>query len=249
MTVPGDTRARATARWPGLREIRHATPFQRSATAWETPAIVLAPTAVHATPSRAAKVDPGGFGVGTIGQEAPFPCSARLALRPEALTCTPIATHEFDPAHDTQHSWPVGICGLGMGVTDHPGTRALADAAALPRGPSSTAGPAATAARRIRPRTVPPTFSWTQAAMPTRVTVDKPASGTCHPRRALRGKLVSPAPWGPTLACNNASVKGGGGQLCPVMTRPLNLAYMAAACQATPSSDADGGPVPPMGPA
>jgi hypothetical protein len=138
--------------------------------------MVLAPSAVqamrvlHATPSRAATVDPGGFGVGSIRPEAPLHCSARLALRPEALTCTPIATHEFDAAHDAQDSWPVGICGLGVDVTDQPGTGALADAAAPAAGPgSTTAGPAATALRRIRPRTATPAFSWTQAGIPTRV--------------------------------------------------------------------------------
>jgi hypothetical protein len=131
--------------------------------------MVLAPTAVqamrvlHATPSGSAKVDPGGFGVGTMRQEAPFHCSARLALRPEALRCTPIATREFDAAYDAQDSWPGGICGLGVGVTDQPGAGALADAAAPAAGPGSAAGPASTALRRNRPGTATPTFSWTQA--------------------------------------------------------------------------------------
>jgi len=62
-----------------------AAPFHRSTKAWAAPPDVLVPTAVHATgelhatPARAAKVDPGGFGVRTIRQELPFHCSARLA--------------------------------------------------------------------------------------------------------------------------------------------------------------------------
>src|SRR5215469_13209579 len=97
--------------------------------------MVLMPTAVqatrvlHATPRRAAKVDPGGFGVRMIRQELPFHRSARVVPRPEVLTCTPTAMHELDPVHDTQNSCPVGISGLGVGVTDQPGTGAAADAA------------------------------------------------------------------------------------------------------------------------
>jgi hypothetical protein len=132
--------------------------------------MVLVPTAVqatgvlHATPSKAAKVDPGGFGVCTIRQERPFHRSARLAPRPEVLTCTPTAMHELDPVHEAQNSCPVGISGLGVGVTDQPGTgapagAAFADDAAPTAGPSNTtAAPAATAARRIRPRIATPHF-------------------------------------------------------------------------------------------
>src|SRR5215471_14095314 len=154
----------------GVLWIRQAVPFQRSTRAWVPPAVVLSPTAVqatgvlHATPSRAAKVDPGGFGVRTIRQALPFHRSARLAPRPEVLTCTPTAMHEFDPVHDTQNSCPVGICGLGVGVTDQPGAgapagAAFADPAAPTTGPSNTtAAPTATAARRIRPRIATPHF-------------------------------------------------------------------------------------------
>jgi hypothetical protein len=133
-----------------------------------TPAAVLVPTAVqatgelHATPARAAKVDPGGFGVRTIRQELPFHCSARLAPWPEVLTCTPTAMQESDAVHDAQNNWPVGISGLGVAVTDQPGTGGLADAAlteapAPAAGPSNTtAAPIATAARHIRPRIANP---------------------------------------------------------------------------------------------
>jgi len=145
-----------------------AAPFHRSTRAWVTPAAVLVPTAVqatgelHATPARAAKVDPGGFGVRTIRQELPFHCSARLAPWPEVLTCTPTAMQESDAVHDAQNNWPVGISGLGVAVTDQPGTGGLADAAlteapAPAAGPSNTtATPIATAARHIRPRIANP---------------------------------------------------------------------------------------------
>jgi hypothetical protein len=154
----------------GVFWICQAAPFQRSTRAWVAPAMLLSPTAVQATgvlqatPSRAAKVDPGGFGVRTIRQERPFHRSARLAPRPEVLTCTPTAMHEFDPVHDAQNSCPVGISGLGVGVTDQPGAgapaaAAFADAAAPTAGPSNTtAAPTAITARRIRPRIATPHF-------------------------------------------------------------------------------------------
>ena len=71
----------------------------------------------------------------------------------------PIATHEFDAVHDAQDSWLAGICGPGAGVTGQPGTRTLTDTAAPAPDPGcTTAGPAATALRRIRPRTATPRF-------------------------------------------------------------------------------------------
>jgi hypothetical protein len=38
--------------------------------------------------------------------------------------------HELAVGQDTQNSWPVGITGFGLGVTDQPGTEALAGSAA-----------------------------------------------------------------------------------------------------------------------
>jgi hypothetical protein len=73
--------------------------------------------------------------------------------------------HELAAGQDTQNSWPVGITGFGLGVTDHPGTAAPADAAgaaftdaaAPPASPgNSAAAAAATVARRIRPRIATP---------------------------------------------------------------------------------------------
>src|SRR5262245_27003333 len=62
----------------------------------------------------------------------------------------------------------------------------------------------------------------------TQVTVDKPGSGACHPRRALRGNLLLRTPLGPRRHTGNDSVKGDGRQLCPVMTRPLTWQNIAA---------------------
>jgi hypothetical protein len=180
-------------------------PFQRSTRAWVPPSAVLSPTAVqatgvlHATPSRAAKIDPGGFGVRTIRQALPFHRPARLAPRPEVLTCTPTAMHEFDPVHDTQNSCPVGICGLGVGVTDQPGTGAPADAAfadpaAPTAGPSNTtAAPTATAARRIRPRIATPLPAETHAASGRGGARINRGSST-HARRRCAEDLELPCP-------------------------------------------------------
>ena len=61
----------------------------------------------------------------------------------------PTATHELAPGHDTHCSWPVGITGFGVGVTDHPraealtGAEAFADTEALA---GITAAPARTTA-------------------------------------------------------------------------------------------------------
>jgi hypothetical protein len=170
-----------------------------------TPPDVLMPTAVHATgelhatPAKAAKVDPGGFGVRTIRQELPSHCSARLAPWPEAWICTPTAMHESGAVHDAQNSWPVGISGLGVGVTDQPGTGGLADAAlteapAPAAGPSNTtAAPMATAARHIRPRIANPPLPGKSCSL-ARVTADKPGQQHPAPGGALRGNQGRPAP-------------------------------------------------------
>jgi hypothetical protein len=122
----------------GVVWICQAAPFHRSTRAWEAPAMVLDPTAVqaedvlHATPSSAANVDRGGFGVRKMRHLVPSHRSARLAPCPDAATCAPTAMHEFTAVHDAQNSWPVGISGLGLGVTDHPAPEALAGAANTP---------------------------------------------------------------------------------------------------------------------
>ena len=54
--------------------------------------------------------------------------------------------HELAAGQDTQKSWPVGVTGFGVGVTDQPGTEAVAGTEALagiPAAPART-----TAARR-----------------------------------------------------------------------------------------------------
>src|SRR5215471_10237093 len=46
--------------------------------------------------------------------------------------------HELAAGQDTQKSWPVGITGFGLGVTDQPGTEALAGIPAAPARTTAT---------------------------------------------------------------------------------------------------------------
>src|SRR6516165_4686494 len=62
--------------------------------------------------------------------------------------------HELAAGQDTQKSWPVGITGFGVGVTDQPrealaGTEALAGIAAAPARTTAAATPAISARRRV----------------------------------------------------------------------------------------------------
>lgn len=106
--------------------------------------------------------------------------------------------------------------------------------AATIAGPSNTtAAPAATTARRIRPRIAAPQFLLDAGCQPARVTVDKPGSGACHPRRALRGNLVLPAPLRQAWHGGQISVKRPDLQVCPGFILAFALAGWptgAAAC-------------------
>jgi hypothetical protein len=61
-------------------------------------------------------------------------------------------------------------------------------------------------------------------SQPTRVTLNKPGSGACHPRRALRGNLVLPAPLRPTLACTQRQRQGRRRAALPYHDKIFNLA-------------------------
>jgi hypothetical protein len=62
--------------------------------------------------------------------------------------------HELAAGQDTQNSWPVGITGFGLGVTDQPreapaGTEALAGIPAAPAKTTAAATPAISASRCV----------------------------------------------------------------------------------------------------
>src|SRR6516225_4573413 len=88
--------------------------------------MLACPTAVHAdsvlqaTPSRPLIVALAGLGVGRMRHEVPFHRSASATPAPEALVYPPTAMHELAAGQDTPKSWPVGITGFGVGVTDQP---------------------------------------------------------------------------------------------------------------------------------
>src|SRR5215469_14725918 len=70
----------------------------------------------------------------------PFHCSASTTPAPEALVYVPTAMHELAAGQDTQKSWPVGITGFGLGVTDQPcaATEAPAGIAVAPASTTAT---------------------------------------------------------------------------------------------------------------
>src|SRR5215469_2446812 len=70
----------------------------------------------------------------------PFHCSASTTPAPEALVYVPTAMHELAAGQDTQKSWPVGITGVGLGVTDQP--RAEAPAGTEARAGETVGSPA-----------------------------------------------------------------------------------------------------------
>jgi len=133
--------------------------------------------------------------------------------------------HESDAGHDAQNSWPVGISGLGVGVTDQPGTGGLADAAlteapAPATGPSNTtAAPMATAARHIRPRIANPPLPGKSCSQ-ARVTADKPEQQQPTPGGALHGNQGRPAPLR-AKRCTEAK--------SPSMSGPASLSWLILA--------------------
>src|SRR5215469_14103989 len=147
----------------GMAWMLHLAPFHRSATARDTPAVVmLAPTAVQAdadvqaTPSKPLNAIPDGLGVGRMRHEVPFHSSARLTPSPEVLTYVPTAMQEFAAGQDTQNSWPVGTCGFVLGVIDHPPAGPAAGAAEAPIRMAAAAVARQTAARPATAGTATP---------------------------------------------------------------------------------------------
>src|SRR6516165_9874934 len=106
--------------------------------------------------------------------------------------------HELAAGHDTQKSWPVGITGFGLGVTDQPRTESLARTEAL-------AGiPAAPARRTATSRTdtfaaIPPTLPSRERRRPragqTEDTVPpRPAAGAAGAADTVTGRMARCAP-------------------------------------------------------
>jgi hypothetical protein len=114
----------------------------------------------------------------------PFQRSARVTTTPEPLVKSPTAMQEDELEQETPVSWPVRPGRFRVGTIDHPDPLAAAGgtfacAAAPTVGPSSTtAAPAATAARHIRPRIATPPLPG-KSCLLARVTADKP--GQQHP--------------------------------------------------------------------
>ena len=133
--------------------------------------------------------------------------------------------HESDAGHDAQNSWPVGISGLGVGVTDQPGTGGLADAAlteapAPAAGPSNTtAAPMATAARHIRPRIANPPLPGKSCSL-ARVTADKPEQQQPTPGERCTETNEEPAPLR-AKRCTEAK--------SPSMSGPASLSWLTLA--------------------
>ena len=128
----------------GVRWMRQLLPFHRSARVRCAPDLTAnCPTAVHAEPDgqdtalRALVAAPGGFGVDWTAQTPPVRRSASVTPSPDALTCAPTAVHTEVVGQDTALRKPFAARGFGLGVTDHPGLDALADAAAPAAGPSN----------------------------------------------------------------------------------------------------------------
>jgi len=108
-----------------------------------------------------------GLGVAWMAHLRPSQCSARVTATPERRVKFPTAVQEDELGQESPASWPVRARELRVGTIDHPGIGAPADAAgaafteaaAPTAGPSNTAAaPAATVARRIRPRIATPHY-------------------------------------------------------------------------------------------
>ena len=108
-----------------------------------------------------------GLGVAWMAHPRPSQCSARVTATPERRVKFPTAVQEDELGQESPASWPVRARELRVGTIDHPGIGAPADAAgaafteavAPTAGPSNTAAaPAATVARRIRPRIATPHY-------------------------------------------------------------------------------------------
>src|SRR5215469_15708594 len=97
--------------------------------------------------------------------------------------------HELAAGQDTQFSWPVGITGFGLGVTDQPPAEALT-------GTEAFAGIAATPARTTAARRTD-TFAAFRLVLPSR-----------ERRRAGPGQTESPAPATPAGSAAGAAAPG-----------------------------------------
>jgi hypothetical protein len=125
--------------------IRQVRPFQRSTSVTSRPdPMTELPTAVQVegpvqdTPKSALTLAPARFGVGWMCHLRPFHRSARVTWSFVGVSYTPTAVHEDSPVHVPNSSWPVGACGFGIGVIDHP-----PEGAALARQASNPSGRAA----------------------------------------------------------------------------------------------------------
>jgi hypothetical protein len=106
--------------------------------------------------------------------------------------------HESAAGQDTQNSWPVGITGFGLGVTDQPGTEALAGSAAAPA--TAIAASRADIVAVIRLRRVVHHFMITPVPQ---LSVRRTPR---HARRPYSQGMLSRSPATPTLAtCNMAA--------------------------------------------
>jgi len=152
----------------------HRVPFHRSAKGADTPWLLTAwPTAVHAdgdeqdTLNKTLSLALRGLGVGWMAHLRPSHRSARVTTAPERRVTSPTAAQEDELGQESPASWPVRAKGFGVGLIDHPGIgapedaagAAFTEAAAPTAGPSNTAAaPAATVARRVRPRIATPHY-------------------------------------------------------------------------------------------
>src|SRR5215472_3169797 len=114
--------------------------------------------------------------------------------------------HELAAGQDTQKSWPVGITGFGLGVTDHPDAEAPAGTEALagiPAAPART-----TAARRTD------TFATTPLILPSR--------GRRRPRAGQTENTVPARP-----AARAAGAATGGRLVQNFMVTPMRQSRFA----------------------
>src|SRR5262249_12384827 len=105
------------------------------------------------------------------------------------------------------------------------GTWAAPLALATPAARISNAPAAAAnaAARLIRLRIATPHFPQGGRLLADAGDREKPGSGPCHTRRALRGNLVLPAPLGPTLARTQQQRQGRRRAALPCHDKTFNL--------------------------
>src|SRR5580704_3585358 len=97
--------------------------------------------------------------------------------------------HEPAAGQDTQNSWPVGITGFGLGVTDHPDPRAAAAGSARSSGWPLGSD---TFARAGAGRAVTASEATTTLARPTRTMTRRLQAGLSRTRPAALATLPIP---------------------------------------------------------